>query len=105
MGGQTTADKTDGGEEERGAAAVHKNENIALSPANKPSFVVISFCRARVQPAQHTEENTERLLSRLAYTNRHSAMRTRASMCTRTHTAYKHKYIYIHLYILEANIR
>lgn len=91
--------------EEGGAAVVHKNENIALSPANKPSFVVISFCRARVQPAQHTEENTERLLSRLAYTNRRSAMREHEPLCARARTRKRiNIYIYICIYALEANI-
>lgn len=43
----------------RGWKRAQERKHCTLS-ANKPGFVVISFCRARVQPAQHTEENTER---------------------------------------------
>lgn len=74
MGGQTTGGKTDGGAQER--------KHCTLS-ANKPGFVVISFCRARVQLAQHREENTEAAVR----------PRIRPTFCHENTRLYAHTYI------------
>lgn len=59
--GKEIRDRVEGRRSEGGGEwkRAQERKHCTLS-ANKPGFVVISFCRARVQPAQHTEENTER---------------------------------------------